>query len=341
VDSLNKMEFYKKHQLSSKLLIVDGMWGVGKSIIARLMSVFDDAECWRIDLPFDHIPQLYAKGSIKENAATALIVSLFDEITYNISISRSVNFRFKDESSIFGHPKKYDYMLRLLEGGGGDSLKDKVIIPIATHLSSSNNDFFLRAFGKRCQIIGCVRHPLFNVDYCSGYISRCQTDPRDLTLKFNYNEENLPFFAEGWEDEYLEANNLEKSIKSISLLTKSYDENFDKMKKKYGDSSVLQIPYEDMVMKTDHVISLLSKFVGRDVNSKLYKRIKKRERIPRDSMAEGAGYNSLEWKRNIKNKKSDKIVIEERMKFIKNKVRANYYDEMLLLVESYEKKWRK
>jgi hypothetical protein len=58
-------------------------------------------------------------------------------------------------------------------------------------------------------------------------------------------------------------------------------------------------------------------------------------------MAEGAGYNSLEWKRNIKNKKSDKIVIEERMKFIKNKVRANYYDEMLLLVESYEKKWRK
>ena len=100
------MEFYKKHQLSSKLLIVDGMWGVGKSIIARLMSVFD------------HIPQLYAKGSIKENDATALIVSLFDEITYNISISRSVNFRFKDESSIFGHPKKYDYMLRLLEGGG-------------------------------------------------------------------------------------------------------------------------------------------------------------------------------------------------------------------------------
>ena len=56
------IKFSKKQQLSSELLIVDGFWGVGKSVIGELVSVFNSMECWRIDLPFDLIPILYEKN---------------------------------------------------------------------------------------------------------------------------------------------------------------------------------------------------------------------------------------------------------------------------------------
>ena len=75
------MKFSKQQQLSSELLVIDGMWGSGKSVITQLVSVFDSMECWRIDLPFDNIPVLYGMDSIEESAAITLIRNLFDEMT--------------------------------------------------------------------------------------------------------------------------------------------------------------------------------------------------------------------------------------------------------------------
>ena len=333
------VKFCKKNQLLSELLIIDGLWGVGKSVITELISVFDSMECWKINLPFDNIPHLYAKGSIEKDAATALIANIFDEITYSVSISRSVNFRYKDATSIFNHPKKYDYILRLLEHGGDDSLKkigkNKMIIPIATHIAVSDNDLFFRALGERCKIIRCVRHPVLMIDHWANYIGRCQTDPREFTLKINYNGESIPFFAEGWENEYLKANDFERSIKSISLLTDSYNKNFDRMKKKYGEGSVLEISFEEAVKNTDSILSSISKFIGRDINNKVYKKVKKKQCLPRSTIDSGLGYASTEWK-DRKIKEPDQVVINKRLNLIKNKIRSEYYDELIRLCSEYE-----
>ena len=332
------MKFSKKNQLSSELLIVDGLWGVGKSVITELVSVFDNMECWNLEMPFDHIPILYEAQALDQDSAIAVIRNLFDELTYNMCISRSVNFRYKDRSSIFHHPKKYNYLLRMLEQDGDSSLRkiseNKMIIPVATHTSSSNNDLFLRALGKRCKIIRCVRHPVFIVHHWADYIWRCQTDPRDFTLKIDYNGEDIPFFADGWEEEYLEANNLEKSIKSISLLTDSYNHNFHQMKKKYSKESILEVSFEEAVKNTDDTIALISKFINQDVNNKVYKKVKKRARLPRGTIRSDFGYA---FTKNYSTKESvDQIEIKKRLGLIKNKIRPKYYHELVRLSGEYE-----
>ncbi|MBT5400714.1 hypothetical protein HOL24_09255 [bacterium] len=336
------MKFRKKNQLSSELLVVDGMWGVGKSIVTELISVFDSMESWSMDLSFDHIPLLYGEKTIREDAAITLIRNLFDITTYNMSISRSINFRYKDHTSIFKHPKKYDYIFRLLEQGGEDSCKkiveNRMIIPIATHMALSNNDLFLKALGKRCKIIRCVRHPLFMIDHWASYIDRCQTDPIEFNLKIDYKGENIPFFAKGWEDEYLKANNFEKSIKSIVVLTENYKHNFAKIRKKHGDKSVLEISFEDVVKNTDHVISLIATFIGRSVNNKTYKRVKKKQFLPRNTIDSGSGYISKEWSNN-KEKKSEKESLSQNLDLIKNNVRRKYYEDLIKLINDYENKW--
>jgi hypothetical protein len=335
------MKFVKKNQLSSELLIIDGMWGVGKSIITNLLSAFDRMECWRMDFSFDYIPQLYGEGSITEDAATSLLVNIFDGITRDMSISRSVNFRFKDATSVLKHPKKYDYILRMFKNDTNISYKeiceDGMIIPIATHLALSNNDLFLRALGKRCKIIRCVRNPLFMVEHWADYIGRCKADPMEFTLKIKHNMANVPFFAEGWEDEYLKSNNFEKSIESIARLTERYDNSFHFMKKKYGKESILEVSYEDSVKDTDRIMNLISKFIGSDINYKNYKKAKKKERVPRLSIYSGPGYASQNWKKPAENM-SDKNIIKKKLDFLKNKVRPEYYNKLLSLISDYEKK---
>ncbi len=336
------IKFSKKQQLSSELLIVDGFWGVGKSVIGELVSVFNSMECWRIDLPFDHIPILYEKKSIDESAAIAIIRNLFDEISYNVAISRSVNFRYKDLTSIWKHPKKYEYILRMFEEGGSDSLKkisdNKMIIPISTHLSTSNNDLFLRSLGKRCKIIRCDRHPLFIVDNWANYIDRCQTDPREFTLNISYKQEDIPFFADGWEDEYLSLNNLEKSIKSISVLTSLYESNYSRMRDTYGSDSILEISFEDAVENTDNVVRLMSEFLNRDVNYTIYKKVNKREKLSRKTAYLEPGHKLLKHSKN-KVKELEEFIIKEKLSSIKNNVDLKYYDELMFLIGTYEKKW--
>ena len=340
------MKFSKQQQLSSELLVIDGMWGSGKSVITQLVSVFDSMECWRIDLPFDNIPVLYGMDSIEESAAITLIRNLFDEMTNNVSISRSVNFPYKDQTSVFNHPKKYEYILRLFDKGGDYFLKkidkSRMIIPIATHMSSSNNDLFLRALGKRCKIIRCVRNPIFMIEHWAGYIGRCQTDSREFTLKIDHKGEDVPFFAKGWEDEYLEINDFEKSIKSISLLTDHYDNNFDKLNKKYGKYSVLEVSFESAVKDTDNVANVISEFINRGINSKTYSKVKKKSKLPRSSISSESIYANTDWKNNTNERLDGEAdIIKKKLDFIKNKVHFKYYNELLILIDNYEKKWPK
>jgi hypothetical protein len=334
------MKLSKKNQLSSELLIIDGLWGSGKSVVTELVSIFDSMECWSIDQAFDHIPRLFGVKAINQDAATSLIQYLFDSLTYRTCISRSINFRFQDQTSVFNHPKKYDYLLRVFEKDGNAALekisRNKMIIPIATHMSSFDNDLFLRALGGRCKIIICTRHPLFVVEHWSNYIGRCQLDPRDTALKIDFNGEDIPLFAHGWEEEYLKANDIERSIKSISLLVDSYKVNIKKMKKEYGNNSVLEIPFEDAVMRTENVVSLMSTFLNRNINTKLYKRAKKRARLPRNTIVSGLGYASFDWKYGTIKEESDEVIIKERLSLIKKQVRPEYYHNLTLMISDYE-----
>ena len=147
------MKFSKSAQLSSELLVIDGLWGCGKSVVMQLLSVFDSMESCTIDYLYDYIPDFSQSQSMTRDAAVCLIRSKFDDLTYQKCISRSVNFRYKDQTSIFKHPKKYQYLLRLLQNGGDQSLNNinanKLIIPIFKHLSSTNNDLFHMALGER------------------------------------------------------------------------------------------------------------------------------------------------------------------------------------------------
>jgi len=336
------MKYSKNIQLSSELLVIDGLWGVGKSVVTHLVSTFDSAESVYYDYTFDYIPKYYQSHSIDKDAAVTLIRNLFDEFSYKSCISRSVNFRFTDETSIFKHPKKYKYLQRLFQRDGDDALKiiakNRMIIPILTHMSSSNNDFFHMAMGERCKIINCIRHPLFMLEGTANYLSNMALSPRDFVLKIRHNDKDLPFFAHGWEDEFLSANYIEKAIKSISILTKDYTNNLKKIKKQYGENSILEVSFEDAITNTDEVLNIIAGFIDRDINQKLYKKIKKSGNFPRKSMLDGQEHGLFNFKSKKVDKVKEKVLIQKKMELFKSKVRPEYYLQLVQLVKDYEVK---
>ena len=107
---MGKVVFTKNKNYNSNLILIDGFSGSGKILIAELLKAIKDTEVTKWVLSFDYLPILFSLGSMKKDAAKSLLRTIFDEITYNMSIGRELNFRVKDLTSALGHPKKFEYI---------------------------------------------------------------------------------------------------------------------------------------------------------------------------------------------------------------------------------------
>jgi hypothetical protein len=336
------MKYSKNLQLSSELLIIDGMWGVGKSVITELLSSFNSLENLNINYLYDYIPNFYSSKSIEHDAAVMLMRNLFDSLTYDMCLSRSVNFRYKDQTSIFNHPKKFQYLKRIIRQEGNESLKQveegRMIIPLLTHMSSSNNDFFLVALAGRCKIINCIRHPAFIVKWFSDYLELMAESPRDFVMKIHYKGADIPFFAYGWEEEYLSINNYERAIKSIAVLTNNYNENLRAIKESHGDNSILEISFEEAVLKTDRTLRTISGFINREINQNNFKKVKKKQNLPRKEISSGQKYGAFGFESSKTHTEGIQETTDKKVQSLKSKVTSEYFILINRISREYELK---
>ena len=70
-------------------------------LISEILKAFNNTEITKWELAFDYIPILYSFASIEKEAAKSTLRTIFDEITYNISIGRELNCRRKDLLFVF------------------------------------------------------------------------------------------------------------------------------------------------------------------------------------------------------------------------------------------------
>ena len=102
------MKFSKLSKYKSKPIIIDGFSGSGKILISELLKAYNNSEISTWNISFDYLPILYSFESIEKEAAKSTLQTIFDEITYNISIGRNLNLRRKDLSFALDHPKNLE-----------------------------------------------------------------------------------------------------------------------------------------------------------------------------------------------------------------------------------------
>ena len=281
------MKFVRKLHLCNQIIILDGLTGTGKTMFSHLINSFDRVQNSRFEYMIEYLCITTSKGKLDQDAASAMLNLLADIKYYDGSISREVNFRPSDLSSVFSGPNTYKYIKQLFmpdgEKAGIRLKKENPILFFVTHQILSCIDTALNAFGDRLKVVQMVRHPLYLVEHWESYIMMHGNNARDFTLWVDHKGESLPWFTEGWEELYCKSNSYDKSIYSICNLMKYV---FDYASSDIMNSSLMFIPFEKFVLNPNEYIEKLELFLN-SKSTELTKKVLTKQNVPRISINDG------------------------------------------------------
>lgn len=328
------IKFSKSSRYNSKPIIIDGFSGSGKILVSEILKAFNNTEITKWELAFDYIPILYSFESIETEAAKSTLRTIFDEITYTISIGRELNCRRKDLLFVFDHPKRFKYLKSMLSKEYSDdsiikNIAPKMNIPFLVHMATFNNYLIEETFKNDVKIFYTLRDPLYILETYSSYIERVRNDPREFTPKVLYNKNDLPWYAVGWEEEFNNINNTEKSIviidKCLELLKNKLENNFNKKRYKL-------IFFENIILNTDKECKGISSFLNLEYKNNLFNKLKKKNKLPRKNYQVVEGF----WKRyttdNISRDGENETIILDRTKQLVNQY---YFEKLINLRKKY------
>jgi len=289
------MPYMNRSSYDSNIVVFDGISGSGKLLTAELCRCIFGFEPWTTEPILDYLLASVSTEQISHEVASSLLITRCNELIYNFQIGRSINLRFKDESSIFRHKSALAYILRLFQPPIDDNdfrynKSSSIYLPLIVHCGSFGNDLFEKAYQSKAKMIYTLRNPLECIETYSSYLDKVGDDPREFTLSRKHQSGYIPWYAESVVDLYLDASDDEKSVLCISTLLSML-----KGKVRRDPSKSLIITFESLVRVPDLVVESICNFLridSKQVDQKFLKTLKSRNALPRNNTGKTYGY----WK---------------------------------------------
>jgi hypothetical protein len=323
----------KFHKLTNDVVIVDGFWGSGKSVLNPIINGMQDVEMVRFDAIYEYTCILLHLGKITPDAANFLIQSYSDDSQYSNFIGRSVNLRWRDQSGLSQNPHKIRTLSRLFSKEGESRIeelesKNLALFLMTHHLISIAEPLFM-AFGDRLKFIEIVRHPLYLVQHWYSYLSRFDSN-RELTPSINVSGVKVPWFAASWSDAYIRASIIDRALLSIVYLYEDLEKTIDS--RTFHSNKMLIQSFESMVFEPHQNLAAISNFLGRSQHPRI-EAIMRKEKIPRSVISKGKGYKSYGWVSN--NHESEKAAYVELMHFVKTNAASSVFESFEQVISRY------
>jgi len=289
MNSEDQIEISRKGHIAEEVLIVDGQPGCGKTMFSSLLGSFDRVEKMEYAFEMEFACRLALLAKIEKDAAIALIRLLSDFTLYQNMMGRGTNFRFSDISSVFNHSSPGKYIRRAFQEGDSAVLErvksEKPILNLTTHYLSVSIDLLVEALGKRLVFVEIVRHPLYMLVQQELNHHRLTDNVRNIEICFNHNKSDLPWYANGWADEFQDASDIDRAIflmKRISNISRArYNDLSDSISSKW-----IRIPFEQFVLDPAPSMRLLENTLATRSTYKTKKELKK-QKVPRKMIADG------------------------------------------------------
>ncbi len=276
-------------RLTKKIVIVDGQPGCGKTMLSPIIAALDRVELLSFAYELEYICALRYLGRIEEDAASTMARLLTDLKIYNIMMSREVNFRPADLSSIFRDAHPFRYLFRLFEEGDrqvpAKVEKENPILHLTTHNLTSICTPVFDGLGKEVVLIELVRHPLYMIKQQTWNMENLIGDVRDFTIYFNYKGKELPFYAYGWEDIFINSNPVEKAIYSIEKMYQQSEKEKELVRRKFN-AKIITIPFERFVISPWDYMHQIENALSTKVTT-VTLRVMKKQKVPRKMIADG------------------------------------------------------
>ena len=279
----------RTHELCPHVVVVDGFPGCGKTMLSSILASLDRVEIANYGFEIEFYCRLLELGHMTKEAAVAMTRMQVDNQIYNNMMSRNLNFRFKDLSSVFKTPNKLRYFRRLFDSGDesvpGKIEDTKPILNLTTHDLIQVGGTIFEALGHRLTFINMVRHPLFMLVQQTLNMERLLDNPRDIQIYFEYDGLSVPYFAQGWEELFIKSNSVERAIYSIYYQGKKRVQ-FLSANDYLKNHKFIEIPFELFVKNPENFMRIICQFLDTRY-SNLTEREMKRQKVPRENIVDG------------------------------------------------------
>jgi len=278
----------RRNFLLENIVFVDGQAGCGKTLLSPIVAAMPRVELLSYMTDVENTCILNYLSKIDRDAAEAMIGIQTDLKIYQTMMGRDVNFRFSDLSSAINNINVKKYISRIFEPGD-DKIpaiikKENPILNIATHnLLPFSEPIWNRLSDRKCVFIEVVRHPLYMIRQQYLNIKRIIGTSRHFSIYYNHNGIELPYFAYGIENEYIDSNDMERVIYSINNLTVIAKNTKAKLLNK---SNIITVPFEQFVLNPNPWVEKIAKALGTEVTDATIK-VMKEQNVPRDMVAQG------------------------------------------------------
>ena len=286
--------------LGHRVLFIGGHPGNGKTMMTPIISSLERMEIQRYNYVLEYLCSLWQLGRMESDVASAMIRMLTDLDIYNLMMSREVNFRYSDLSSVFQNPNGWRYVRRLFGAGDAAAMEriptEQPILQLTLHYLLPFAQPLFEALGDRAHVLQLTRHPLYMIKQWHAYVHRHGHDVRDFTIWFDHEGQAVPFFARGWEEQFVRASRMDKAIYAIAHLFRMTRETLERLTEAER-ARVLIVPFEPFVLDPWPWLTRIEALVGTRVTPATRRELK-RQRIPRRRIADGratAIYRSYGW----------------------------------------------
>ncbi|MFM8002016.1 MAG: hypothetical protein ACKPAJ_06340, partial [Actinomycetota bacterium] len=138
------LELKHLNSFTNDIIVVDGFWGGGKSIVTSMIGSLTGVEKKKVEHVYEYVCIAHAAGKMNHDAAIAFLKIYADLSQYNNLIGREVNLRWSDDSGLRNNPGSLMYLRRLFHPGGDEVAtiisKENLALLIASHELISVSD---------------------------------------------------------------------------------------------------------------------------------------------------------------------------------------------------------
>lgn len=314
------MKLQRSNLLLEKVLFINGQPGCGKTLFTSILPTIKKVEILNFCTEIENICALYHLKKISKDGASTFIKIYLDEVIYNTSMSRRVNFRFGDLSSVFRDPFPLRYFQRLLSKGDVEIPKyiktNKPILHFATHNILPYSKILFDTLFEKILFMEILRHPLYMIkQQIINYENHLNSD-RHFHIKFLYQKKEFFF----WDLPYLKNSKNFKPVDfAINHLSHQLDNQIDKINYHNKNKNFLVIPFENFVLSPYKYIKNIELLLGEKFSKKL-NNVLQREKVPRIKASDGINsklYRRFGWEPG--NKKLNEMgELNKRLDFVKS-----------------------
>lgn len=271
--------------LAETVVLVDGIGRAGKGMLGPILSSFERVEIERVEEIFEFVGIVYQLRKMTVDAAVMLLKTEVDRFLYNSMIARNTNIRPADHSSVWRNAHPLRYLKRLMAPEGEDVIRrvrrERPIFQTMTHDQLTNFALFREAFGERLRVVEVIRHPVDLVYswWKKGWGTRYGEDPTALAFCLRYEGRDLPYYAMGWECEYLSATPVSRIVRMIAGLWEADWRVFSTLPPEQR-RQVFWVPFESFIQQPMDYVPQLAAFLGTRP-SKATPRLLRRQGCPR------------------------------------------------------------